>query len=387
MRLAVELVDENAWKKGRLPYLTYFAAAGSVMPFLVLFLERNGLTPTSIGLLRSLAAAAAIIPGFLWVSWSDRLMRRRPFLLFGFAVQMVAWLIFPLLSRFYQFLILMVAMSALIPPVEALMNVWILGKLDRGKLGTGYSLVRIWGSIGWIIATVVVGALVETTDIRFAFVIGAGLISLLIIQPIHDDGKKPEVKNEATSRTPKRRSILPFGIATVIRAFSVGMTYTFLSVYLDRIGTPFWLIGWGWAISALPEIPLMVLAGRLSDKIGRMPLLIAGFTCSSIMAFIFAFIDRPALAVPLMSLSGVSYALTYISSVGFLADVAPHDKQATAQGVFSIITTYLPRVAGPFTGGLIIDIYGLDSMFLLAGTMTMFAAIMLLASKNLWAPR
>jgi len=380
------MAGAEGWKKGRLPYLMYFAAAGSVTPFMVLYFERNGLTPTAIGLLGSLAAAVAIVPGLLWVSWSDRLMRRRPFLLFGLLVQMVAWLIFPLASSFYQFLLLMVAMSALIPPIEALMNVWILGKLEIGKLGTGYGLVRIWGSIGWIIATVAVGALIESTDIRYAFVIGAGLIALVMIQPIHDEEAEHADKTLGGQRTRNIRGILPFGIATVIRAFSVGMTYTFLSVYLDRIGTPFWLIGWGWAISALPEIPLMVLAGRLSDKIGRMPLLAAGFLCSSTMAFIFAFIDRPILAVPFMSLSGVSYALTYISSVGFLADVAPRDKQATAQGVYSIITTHLPRVAGPFTGGLIIDTYGLDSMFLLAGTLTLSAAMLLLGSRRIWRP-
>jgi PPP family 3-phenylpropionic acid transporter len=265
------------------------------------------------------------------------------------------------------------------------MNVWILGKLEHGKLGTGFGLVRIWGSMGWIIATVTVGALVESTDIRYAFVIGAALIAIVMILPIRDDEEveKPEPVGEPVSRNQTLRRVLPFGVATIIRAFSVGMTYTFLSVYLDRIGTPFWLIGWGWAISALPEIPLMVLAGKLSDRIGRIPLLIAGFACSSTMAFVFAFIDEPVLAVAFMSLSGVSYALTYISSIGFLADVAPRDKQATAQGVFSIITTQMPRVAGPFAGGLIIDTYGLRTMFLLAGTLTLGAVILLLVSSRL----
>ena len=115
----------------RLVYLIYFAAAGSVMPFQVLFLQRNGLSPTAIGLLGSIAAGVAIVPGLLWVSWSDKLHSRKPFLLFGFATQMVTWLIFPLASEFYQFLMLMVAMSMLIPPLEALMNVWVLGKVDR----------------------------------------------------------------------------------------------------------------------------------------------------------------------------------------------------------------------------------------------------------------
>ena len=369
-------------------YLIYFAAAGSVMPLQVLFLQRNGLSPTAIGLLGSIAAGVAIVPGLLWVSWSDKLHRRKPFLLFGFATQMVTWLIFPLASEFYQFLMLMVAMSMLIPPLEALMNVWVLGKVDRKSLGAGYALVRIWGSIGWIVATVVVGTMVQATDIRLAFLMGSGLMGLLLLQPIQDDETGPDLDLREAGSTAREtmRRVLPFGIATIIRAFSVGMTYTFLSVYLDRIGTPFWLIGWAWAIAAAPEIPLMVFAGTLSDRIGRIPLLMAGFIFSSAMAFIFAFVDTPSIAVPFMALSGVSYALTYISSVGFLADVAPHDRQATAQGVFMIITTHVPRIAGPLTGGLIIDTYGLDSMFLLAGILTLGAVLVLLplCKRSLW---
>lgn len=370
----------SAGWEGRRLYLAYFAALGAVFPFQVIFLERVGLSPTEIGLLGSIAAAAAIVPGFAWATWSDRVGRTRPFVVFGLLVQMVVWLLFPLASRFGQFLMLMVAMSVLVPPLEALMNVWILGKLQRHSLGTGYSLVRIWGSIGWIISTVAVGTVVDATEVRVAFPIGAVLLAVSLLQPVAREG--PSREGQVEGNPPGRRrplsGMVPFAVATIIRAISVGMSYTFLSVYLDRIGTPFWLIGWGWAISAAPEVPIMVFAGRLSDRVGRIPLLGAGYLCSSAMALAFATTESPSLAIVLMSLSGVSYALTYISSVGYLAEAAPRHRQATAQGLFTILTTHLPRVIGPFLGGLIIDSYGLKPMFALSGSLTLFAAAFLI---------
>ncbi len=371
--------DGARWE-GRRLYLAYFAALGAVFPFQVIFLERRGLTPTEIGLLGSIAAAAAIVPGFMWATWSDRVGRTRPFVVFGLTVQMVVWLLFPMASRFGQFLMLMLAMSLLVPPLEALMNVWILGKLHRSRLGTGYSLVRIWGSIGWIMSTVVVGAIVEATQVRVAFLVGALLLVVSLLQPVGEERPHKDSRARIGRAGDRRalRSMIPFAVATIIRAISVGMSYTFLSVYLDRIGTPFWLIGWGWAISATPEIPIMVFAGRLSDRVGRIPLLAAGYLCSSAMALAFSVIESPSLAIALMSLSGVSYSLTYISSVGYLADAAPRHKQATAQGIFTILTTHLPRVIGPFLGGLTIDSYGLKAMFALSGSLTLVAAAFLI---------
>jgi PPP family 3-phenylpropionic acid transporter len=361
--------------RNRILYLIYYAALGSVLPYRVLFLESRGLSPTQIGLLGSIAAAAAILPGVMWAAWSDRTGRRRSIILFGFSVLMVLWLAFPLASSFYHFLLLMVLTSLLVPPLEALLNVLVIGGLDRKRLGYGYSTVRIWGSLGWILAAVLTGSLVQATDdLRFAFLVGAGLVGVCLFLPIKADGGQeddPEgVKGGSSTGV---REMLPFASATIIRALSVGMTYTFLSIYLLRIGTPIWMIGWGWAISAAPEIPIMIFAGKLSDRIGRVPLLMGGALCSSLMAFVYAWVESPGLAVPLMTLSGISFALTHIASVGYLADLAPRNRQAMAQSLYVVLTMQLPRVAGPFLGGLIIDRYGLSPMFLLAGMLSLAA--------------
>ena len=155
------------------------------------------------------------------------------------------------------------------------------------------------------------------------------------------------------------------------------MAYTFLSIYLDEIGTPYWLLGWAWAISALPEIPIMVLAGRMSDRIGRLPLLIAGFVCSSMMAFAYAVVRSPVLAVPLMAMSGVSFGLSYIASVGYVADISPYNRQATAQGLYVVLTTNVPRIVGPFLGGVLIDRMGLGTLFAVSGALSLLAASVL----------
>jgi len=362
-------------------YFTYFAALGAVLPFQVLFLQKRGLSPTEIGLVATASAGCAVIPGLLWTAWSDRRDRRRPFLLLGFVAQSVLWLLYPLARNFLHFLLLSVVISISVPPIEALMNVVVLGLLDREMFGRGYASVRVWGSIGWIFSAVAAGALVERTDLWLAFILGSGLTVLCILQGSRytERGSK-RVDGTGAKRTLSFGRTLPFGVATATRALGVGMTYTFLSVYLAAIGTPFWLIGWGWAFAAMPEIPIMVFAGRLSDKFGRMPLLALGSICSSIMPLSYTFVKAPAIAVPLMALSGVSFALFYTASVGFLADVTPADRQATAQALLMILTSQLPRIAGPFLGGLLIDRWGLSTMFLAASMLSLLASGILIGS-------
>lgn len=365
--------------KGRIKllYLAYFAALGAVYPYQVLFLERKGLSATQIGLIGSAAAGVAILPGLLWMTWSDRAGRRKPFVLFGFASQMALWLAISGASSFGQFLFLMLVASTMVPPLEALLNVVVLSGIDKAKTGTEYSLVRIWGSLGWMVSAAVAGTVVQATELRFSFFLGSGLLILCMMLPLGKGAPGAESRTERREEARELRQAVPFIAATVIRALSVGMAYTFLSIYLDDIGTPYWLLGWGWAISALPELPIMVLAGRMSDRMGRLPLLIAGFLCSSTMAFAYAVVRSPVLAVPLLAMSGVSFGLSYIASVGYVADISPYNRQATAQGLYEVLTTNVPRVAGPFLGGVLIDRMGLGTLFSLSGALSLLAALVL----------
>jgi len=361
----------------KLLYLTYFAALGAVFPYQVLFLERKGLSATEIGLIGSAAAGVAIAPGLLWMAWSDKAAKRKPFILFGFVSQMALWLMISGASTFGQFLLLMLAASVMVPPLEALLNVVVLSGMDKTRTGTEYSLVRIWGSLGWIVSTAAAGTLVQTTELRFSFFLGSGLLVLCMAQPLGKVAPDAGTSPGRPERAGELRQAVPFIAATVIRALSVGMAYTFLSIYLDGIGTPYWLLGWGWAISALPELPIMVLAGRMSDRVGRLPLLIAGFVCSSMMAFAYSVVRSPVLAVPLMAMSGVSFGLSYIASVGYIADISPYNRQATAQGLYVVLTANVPRVLGPFLGGVLIDEMGLGTLFAVSGALSLVAALVL----------
>jgi len=363
--------------RSQMLYLGYFAALGAVTPFMVLFLDQRGMSATEIGMLASAAAGAAILPGILWAAWSDRLDRRRPFLVLAFVVQIVVWLLFPAASGFLQFLALYLALSILKPPAEGLMNVLVLGRLRTSFRGAGYSKVRIFGSIGWIISTVAVGTLIPEQRLSLIFLVGSALMAVCVLLP--PSGSEDSNPVGGIVRPDARmRLIFPFAAATVTRAISMGMAYTFLSIYLKGIGTPLSLIGSAWAISAVPEIPMMIFAGRLSDRIGNVPLLISGFLVSALMAGAYSVIDDPVIAVPLTALSGVSFSLTYISSVNYLASVTSRGKQATAQSTYIVLSSQLPRAAGPFIGGLVIDLYGIGSMFAMAAVLCLGGTAMLL---------
>ncbi len=366
-----------AQRRFKILYFTYFAALGAVLPYQVLFFERKGLSFTQIGVIGSAAAAAAIPLGLLWVNWSDRAGKRRPFIAFGFISQIALWLGISAASGFWAFLLLMLLASILVPPLEALLNVVVLAGSDETRKGTEYSLVRVWGSVGWIVSAAVGGALVQSIELRFSFFFGSALLALCVVQQF---GSEPHGSGSANGRRREATRLgreVSFLAATLIRELSVGIAYAFLSIYLDKIGTPYWLLGWAWAISALPELPIMVLAGRASDRIGRNPLLIAGFACSSAMGYAYSVVRTPVLAVPLMSLSGISFGLSHIASVGFMADIAPHNRQAMAQGVYVVLTTNVPRVAGPFLGGLILDRMGLAALFSTSGTLSLISAVIL----------
>ena len=173
------------------------------------------------------------------------------------------------------------------------------------------------------------------------------------------------------------RSLLFVAVALLLWGFGEGMFFNFVPIYLDRqfvlseyeIGLVLGAFGFAMAITHIP-------AGRLSDRIGRRPLLVAAWT----MGLVSTFIMGLALALPLFLLGLFGYGLT-----AFVA--APLSSYVTAaRGNWSIGTVLSLTTAtfgmgmalGPITGGWIGDNYGMRMSFLVAAILFLLSTVFIL---------
>jgi MFS family permease len=162
------------------------------------------------------------------------------------------------------------------------------------------------------------------------------------------------------------RSLLFVALSLLFWGFGEGMFFNFVPIYLDRqfrlseyeIGLVLGAFGFSMAITHIP-------AGRLADRIGRRPLLIAAW----ILGLISTFVMGAALALPLFLVGLFGYGLTAFVSSPLSSYVTAARGKWPIGTVLSLTTATfaLGMALGPVTGGWIGDHYGMRRSFFVAG--------------------
>jgi DHA1 family multidrug resistance protein-like MFS transporter len=161
------------------------------------------------------------------------------------------------------------------------------------------------------------------------------------------------------------RSLLFVALALLLWGFGEGMFFNFVPIYLDRqfllseyeIGLVLGAFGFSMAITHIP-------AGRLSDRIGRQPLLIAAW----ILGLASTFVMGTALILPFFLIGLFGYGLTAFVSSPLSSYVTAARGKWPIGTVLSLTTATfgMGMALGPVTGGWIGDNYGMRMSFFVA---------------------
>jgi MFS transporter, DHA1 family, multidrug resistance protein len=161
------------------------------------------------------------------------------------------------------------------------------------------------------------------------------------------------------------RSLLFVALALLLWGLGEGMFFNFVPIYLDRqfalseyqIGLVLGAFGFSMAITHIP-------AGRLADRLGRRPLLVAAWLLGLLSTLVMGL----ALALPLFLVGLFGYGLTAGVSSPLSSYVTAARGNWPIGTVLSLTTATfgMGMALGPITGGWIGDHYGMRMSFFVA---------------------
>jgi MFS family permease len=169
-------------------------------------------------------------------------------------------------------------------------------------------------------------------------------------------GDKPRNRYRWQWRRPE--SWVPLGYAFMDR-FSIGIFVSTFTLFLarehqvDPAGR-----GWLVALFMLPFAALSYPVGRLAERVGWFPLLVAGNVAFGIIYGAYGVTPRSLLPVS-MVLSGVASAFIFAPSLLLVSDLV---RRGHGEGLFGIfqIAGSLGFLAGPLVGGILVALTGTD---------------------------
>ncbi|MFB6094157.1 MAG: MFS transporter [Halanaeroarchaeum sp.] len=175
-------------------------------------------------------------------------------------------------------------------------------------------------------------------------------------------------------------------LASFLRNLTVLGFVTLLPVYFLRgVGTTPAVMGVLLGVNPLVQTVSMYGMGGLADRIGRKPLIVAGYAGSGLYALVEAVATVPGSPVARVLIAGVgmivlgvSFAAVQVGVVSFIGDVAPTHRESELVGL-RWTARGLGGMLAPPIFGTIVGLVGFEATFVLASTLAIAAAVIVFA--------
>jgi MFS family permease len=332
-----------------------------------------------VGLLISLYGLTnALLQPFVG-AWIDRVSRRKPFIQAGLVLMAVGTLAFVFAGRFSALLLIRslqgIGVALTIPASLALMASATEKRTRGGSMGV-YTSMRM---VGLAIGPLIGGFLYDHVSFDAAFYTGAAVIfvGLLLVQLwVHETPDKSRAKSAGAFRVLDRQlltgGIIGLAIATFLMASSFSMMSALEKEFNQRLEQG--ALGFGLAFSALmvsrlvAQIPL----GRLSDRIGRKPLIIAGLILMTPATALLGLAATTLQLTGFRVLQGVASAAIAAPAFALAADLSRSGGEGRQ---LSIVTTGfgLGIALGPLIAGVLAT-FVFELPFIIGGALTIVGA-------------
>jgi PPP family 3-phenylpropionic acid transporter len=218
-----------------------------------------------------------------------------------------------------------------------------------------YGTIRLWGSVGYIVAVVGVGYALDLLPVGvLLWIVAASLLGTLAFSWLIPDAKRaaPAADQPSFSEVLMRPEVVALIAACALMAVAHGPYYTFYSIHLVNHGYSKGVTGWLWAFGVVCEIAIFLWLPRLYAATSLRRILIASFALSVAR---FLLIGWGAGSLPLLliaqALHAASFGSFHAAAIGIVHRVFRQRHQARGQAIYGSLTFGIGGTVGSLASG------------------------------------
>ena len=374
--MLVRMVTKASLHHIRLFYAAYFAAMGLILPYFPVYLASRGLAVGMVGVFTGLLAMAKVVSPPLVGGMLDRRRRGEPriFIAIVSAAAALLAMAFPWAVQPAWLAVLTLGFGCLWAAALPLADGISVTVAEAAFVEYGH--LRLWGSIGFVLATLAGG--IWLVDVRIqAF---PWFLAMLLTVTAASARGFPRETEQLHAGHSGRDTMAPaflllLGISFLMQ-LSHGAYYGLYSLYLLHAGYTGGQVGMLWVLGVLAEIVLM---WRCSGVIARMAPVSVLSICLLLAAVRWLGIGLttawPVLAA-LQLLHAASFAAFHISAVTWVRRLVPTGGYAAAQGWYSATGFGLGSTIGIMGSAWIAGQWGYGAAFMACAAVALAGAML-----------
>lgn len=330
-------------------YFFYFAFVGAFSPYFTLYLKELGLSPWEIGVLMSVPQVMRLLAPNVWGWLADHRGERTLIVRLAAACSAIGFLGF-FFSRDYSAMFVAMSLvwffwSAALPLVEAMTLDQLAGQTER------YGRVRLWGSVGFIVSVLGLGALLDVWPLVAVLWVCLGILLCVLLSalglPVSKVGAGETAEPLGTLL--RRPAVVALLAACFCMSVAHGPLYVFFSIHLVENGYGKTAVGLYWSLGVVAEIGVFILMPRLMKCLSLRHVLLASFALAVLRFLLIGWqVESPGWLIFAQILHGATFGAYHAGAVAVLIRwFAPH-QQSRMQGLYGSLSFG----AGGLVGGL-----------------------------------
>lgn len=336
-------------------YFFYFASLGALIPFWGLYLRDRGFSAVAIGELTAVFMATKIVAPNLWGWIADHTGSRLPIVRLASILSLLIFSLIFTVDGFWGIAMVMTLFSffwnASLPQMEAVTFNHLGSRIHH------YAGIRLWGSVGFIVAVLALGAVVERT--------GTGVVPALVLTLFAGiwlssltipDSTQPVVgqKSPSVTKLLRKPEVAAFLVSCLLMQASHGGYYAFYSIHLTEAGYSSAAVGglWAWGVAA--EVILFLRMHQLLQRFGARRVLLASLGLAVLRWLLTAnFVDSLAIQVFAQALHAATFGAFHASAIHLVHHYFSGRTQGRGQALYSSLSFGAGGAAGSLLSGML----------------------------------
>ncbi len=342
-------------------YLFFFATLGALLPYWSVYLRSLGFGASEIGSLMAVIAATKIVAPNVWGWLADRRGERLSVVRLGAGLAFVLFLGVFIVQGFWALAAVMALFTffwnAALPQFEANTFNWLGERRER------YSRIRLWGSVGFIVTSGLLGPTLDWLGpATLPWFIGGLYLALWAAShaaPAAPTQPPSAVQAESILRVLKRPHVWSLLLVCFLMQASHGPYYAFFSLFLKDTGYSGAWIGGLWALGVIAEIGVFLAMQRLLPRFRAAWLLFASLALTVLRWLLIATcIGEPAILIGAQTLHAASFGLYHAVAISLIDRFFQGPHQGRGQALYSSLSFGAGQAAGSFAAGIAYGAFG-----------------------------
>ena len=314
-------------------------ASKMIYPLIPEFLMSIGATHALVGLVEGIAEATASVFRSVSGRISDKVKKRKLFVYLGYGLSTV---VKPLLYIANSWTAVLgvrfsdrLGKAIRTPPRDALLSTSVHKSLKGKAFGVHRAMDKIGSIAGPLLALPVLTLTDNNIRLLFLFALIPGAIAVFFINFAKETKDAPISKpKEEKSQGLRDPAFIAFLVSIIV--FTLGnSSNAFLILKAREAGLTVGMIPAIWIVYNASCMIASPIFGSLSDRIGRIPVIVMSFIYYAVVYLLFGFDTKIWMVWALFAAYGIHYGLSEGVFKAYVADLVEPENRGTAYGLFT----------------------------------------------------